>query len=93
VSRFDPEYTVEWAKDLAKECRKIQAMVGPQAVYPYLDYQLVAAILALYDVLQMNEDASREALTLCRRQYAALNARYSKLCKKHGEAAEIPSDA
>jgi hypothetical protein len=95
MSRFDEEYTLDWAKGVAKDVKRIEAMVGAQATYPYLPYQFAAALRILYDNLVVAHNNDKAALELKTRQYNALNARYVKLAKKHNEpfAAELSEDS
>jgi len=72
------------ALEISAHCRRGLITAGPVYFQPaYSTTQLVQALLIIEDNARM-DGPSREELTAANRRYAALNARFVKLAKKHG---------
>jgi len=76
--------TLTQAMAIAKDCTRIHRLMGAQALYPYHDWQIVRALATLMEKGTF-DGTTRDDVTRERRRYAALNARFMKMARKHGE--------
>lgn len=75
--------TLDSALDIANDVKRIYEMMGTQASYPYHPWQITRAMLTILDNAKLDGvDASE--VTLWKRRYTGLRARYAKFAKGHG---------
>jgi hypothetical protein len=81
--------TLAQSLDIVKDCKRIYKQMGSQAAYPYHQFQMVRAMLTVFENYDPTA-VSVEELTLWKRRWTAVNAQLQKYKKHAGK--EIAND-